>query len=40
MRDGMVVHRLNTDVRPEFIVAPDYARDKNALLKRIKSVMD
>jgi len=39
MRSDIVIHRLNTDVRSDFIVAPEYARDKNSLLVRLKSVL-
>ncbi len=32
----IVIHRLTTDARAEYIIAPDYARDKNLLIRDIK----
>ncbi|MCX7944085.1 MAG: TIGR01212 family radical SAM protein [Deltaproteobacteria bacterium] len=36
IKSKVVIHRLTTDADKRFIVAPEYAQDKNSLLKDIK----
>lgn len=39
LRSNIVVHRLTTDVAKKYIVAPDYASDKNYLMQEIKNII-
>ncbi len=39
IKQEVVIHRLTTDANREFIIAPDYAIDKNSLLKEIKDLI-
>jgi radical SAM superfamily enzyme len=40
IKKDIVIHRLTTDASPEYIIAPEYARNKNILLRDIKKVID